>query len=56
MHEQANRFDIDLFRLISMARDLKENEPKWGKIADKLGDARSHVRSLMHEDDVKATQ
>jgi hypothetical protein len=58
---ESNDLDCDLFRLQRRAEQAAANGPKsefkkWDEIAIKLSQVRPSVRSLMHPDDVKATQ
>lgn len=52
----ANKFDLDLFRLIERAEVLEKNDIKWYGIKMRLVQARLLVRSMMHKGDVEVTE
>ena len=60
MQKSANRFDCDLYRLLSGASNFATSGPreyraKWDHIAAILHEARPLVRLMMHRDDLKGT-
>lgn len=57
--DEANKFDCDLYRLISRAENLrisdKRHATNWLRTVEKLHAARAHVRALMHGLDRRMT-
>lgn len=58
VQSEADRIDLELFRLIHSAESLQDQsrDMKWYGVRNRLVQARLLVRDMMHKDDVEASR
>ena len=56
LQDEANEFDLELFRLISRAYRNQDTDRRWGSIARRLGGIRPEVRAMMSQQDRDRTK